>query len=183
MKRMASIGFGKFKKDMSMGGLAAPIAAPTTAAPTRSFSDGAGAGAGVRAHAGSFDGAGAGLAQSGSGLAAGSGAAGGGAGGGCRAHSGSSAMSWVGVTSYYSWVGSGGLPNQAAMQRGRRGRFLGTTTTRTKCVKRSRGRRSQAHALRKCLLVPYWTLAFEWRSRRGRRFDMSYLMSCIQVAR
>ena len=92
MKRMASIGFGKFKKDMSMGGLAAPMAAPTTAAPTRSFSDGAGAGAGVRAHAGSFDGAGAGLAQSGSGLAAGSGAAGGGAGGGCRAHSGSSAI-------------------------------------------------------------------------------------------
>ena len=92
MKRIARIGFGKFKKDMSMGGLAAPMAAPTTAAPTRSFSDGAGAGAGVRAHAGSFDGAGAGLAQSGSGLAAGSGAAGGGAGGGCRAHSGSSAM-------------------------------------------------------------------------------------------
>ena len=88
---MASIGFGKLRKDMSMGGVAAPIAAPTTAAPTRSFSDGAGAGAGVRAHAGSFDGAGAGLAQSGSGLDAG-GAAAGGAGGGCRAHSGSSAM-------------------------------------------------------------------------------------------
>ena len=81
MKRIARIGFGKFRKDMSMGGLAAPMAAPTTAAPTRSFSDGAGAGAGVRAHAGSFDGAGAGLAQSGSGLAAGSGAAAGGAGG------------------------------------------------------------------------------------------------------
>ena len=92
MKRMARIGFGKFKKDMSMGGLAAPMAAPTTAAPTRSFSDGAGAGAGVRAHAGSFDGAGAGLAQSGSGLDAGGAAGGGGAGGGCRAHSGSSAI-------------------------------------------------------------------------------------------
>ena len=91
MKRIARIGFGKFKKDMSMGGLAAPMAAPTTAAPTRSLSDGAGAGAGVRAHAGSFEGAGAGLAQSGSGDDAG-GAAGGGAGGGCRAHSGSSAM-------------------------------------------------------------------------------------------
>ena len=92
MKRMARIGFGRLRKDMSIGGLAAPIAAPTTAAPTRSFNEGAGAGAGVRAHAGSFDGAGAGLAQSGSGLAAGSGAAGGGAGGGCRAHSGSSAI-------------------------------------------------------------------------------------------
>ena len=91
MNRMASIGFGKFRKDMSMGGVAAPMAAPTTAAPTRSFNEGAGAGAGVRAHAGSFDGAGAGLAQSGSGLAA-AGGAGGGAGGGCRAHSGSSAM-------------------------------------------------------------------------------------------
>ena len=101
MKRIARIGFGKFKKDMSMGGLAAPMAAPTTAAPTRSFSDGAGAGAGVRAHAGSFEGAGAGLAQSGSGLAAGSGAAAGGAGGGCRAHSGSSAMvSGVGCLFY-----------------------------------------------------------------------------------
>ena len=92
MKRIARMGFGKFRKDMSMGGVAAPIAAPTTAAPTRSFNEGAGAGAGVRAHAGSFDGAGAGLAQSGSGLAAGGGAAGGGAGGGCLAHSGSSAI-------------------------------------------------------------------------------------------
>ena len=93
--RMARMGFGKFRKDMSMGGVAAPMAAPTTAAPTRSFNEGAGAGAGVRAHAGSFEGAGAGLAQSGSGLDAGGaagGAAGGGAGGGCRAHSGSSAI-------------------------------------------------------------------------------------------
>ena len=131
MKRIARIGFGKFRNDMSMGGLAAPMAAPTTAAPTRSLSDGAGAGAGVRAHAGSFEGAGAGLAQSGSGLAAGSGAAAGGAGGGYRAHSGSSAILLVegsGLLCYGgdSWWGLGASA-MGAMQRGRSERVLGTT--------------------------------------------------------
>ena len=115
-----------------MGGVAAPIAAPTTAAPTRSFSDGAGAGAGVRAHAGSFDGAGAGLAQSGSGLAAGSGAAAGGAGGGCRAHSGSSAILLVwGLCSLFYGVERLGCLFYGGKAARRSARALGTTTTRT----------------------------------------------------
>ena len=133
-----------------MGGVAAPMAAPTTAAPTRSFSDGAGAGAGVRAHAGSFDGAGAGLAQSGSGLDAG--------GGGRRRRRRRGLPRPLGLVGHGLW---GGLP------------LYGGNAARTKraCPRyhddeneglariRSRGRRSQPRAFLKCLLVSYRTLA------------------------